>query len=269
MSSTAVDHDLAPITTSVDDLLVLWQHPDDRRILPIGRFGFDGHTYSFDYTRTALEIDGFRPLPGLRDLGRHYESVALFPAFRSRVMTPGRPDYASYLHTLGMDAAELCPWEQIVRSGGGREGDTLQFVQVPIPRDGVLDTRFLAHGIRHVPAQRRVLNGQQVEVSPELHERSLNSLVPGERLELLTEDHSEHSDFATVVASVAGVPLGYIPEVFARGVRKLMTTAAPQITVQRINSASVPPHMRLALRLLCDVPTDFSFDPEGRWEPLR
>lgn len=211
MRSTAARHDLSPITTSVGDLLVLWQHPAERAILPIGRFGFDGRTYSFDYTRTAQEIEGFRPLPGLRDLGRHYESTSLFPAFRNRVMTPGRPDYESYLRTLGLDAAELSPWEQIVRSGGAREGDTLQFVQVPTPRNGHLDTRFLAHGVRHIPASRRTLNGRNVEVSRDQHEKSLMSLAQGDRLDLLPEEGSVHSGSATIVASTASTPWGMFP----------------------------------------------------------
>lgn len=267
MNSTIVSRELPPVTTSVDDLLVLWQHPEHRGLRPIGRFRFDGHTYSFDYTRTAQEIVGFRTLPGIREIGRHYESTELFPAFRNRVMTPGRPDYASYLHTLGLDASEQSPWEQIVRSGGGREGDTLQFVQFPTPRDGALDTRFLAHGVRHIPDEPRSLDGRPVVVDMVRHERALDSLTPGERLRLMAQDDNPRSAVATVVAAQDGTPLGYVPEVFAAGIRRLMTAADPVVTVQRINPAGVPPHMRLALRLECAVPEGFSFDPDGGWEP--
>ncbi len=132
----------------VRDLLVLWQHPETRGIIPIGRFAHAGDGYSFAYTRAAATVGDFRPLPGLEDLHRRHVSDRLPPVFGQRVMEPDRPDYVEYLHTLGHVPSQATPWEQIVHSGGARAGDTLQFM--PVPR--VTDGRAFSASIRELMA---------------------------------------------------------------------------------------------------------------------
>jgi hypothetical protein len=142
MRSTTVLDQHTPVAGGPDvrDLLVLWQHPDTRELVPIGRFTYDGHTYTYDYTRAAATVADLRPLPGLDDLNHHYVSERIPAVFAQRVMQEDRPDFAEYVDTLGLDRVTATPWEQIVQSGGMRAGDTLQFMQVP----RVIDGRALA-----------------------------------------------------------------------------------------------------------------------------
>ena len=48
------------------ELLVLWQHPSTRAIVPIGRLGFDGATYTFGYTQAAAASRPCARSPGFR-----------------------------------------------------------------------------------------------------------------------------------------------------------------------------------------------------------
>src|SRR5690349_4778164 len=106
-------------------LIVTWQHPTDLDIQPIGFLSLEEELYRFAYIESALHVRDFRPLLGFSDLRRRYESAELFPLFAQRAMDPRRPDYERYVRRLGL-AADTTPWEQIARSGGRRQGDTLQ-----------------------------------------------------------------------------------------------------------------------------------------------
>ena len=89
-----------------DDLLVLWQRPSTREIVPIGRFSRTANGYSFVYTRAAAEKRDFRPLLGLPDLHQRYDSQQIPAVFSQRVMSPSRSDYGKYLAMLGLSEKE-------------------------------------------------------------------------------------------------------------------------------------------------------------------
>ena len=131
-------------------LVVTWQHPADRNIEPVGFLDYDGQHYRFGYIRHALSVKDFRPLLGFRDLYRAYSSEELFPLFAQRVMDPRRPDYQRYVERLGLDE-EASPWEQITRSQGRRQGDTIQLLPQPTTDGETLTCVFLVNGVRHVP----------------------------------------------------------------------------------------------------------------------
>jgi hypothetical protein len=266
-SATVLDR-AASITDTphVRDLLVLWQHPETREIVPIGRFTYDGDTYSFAYTRAVLTIRAFRPLPGL-DLGGHYVSHRLPAVFRQRVMETHRPDYAKYLRTLGLDPASATPWEQIVHSGGTRAGDTLQFMQVPTVIDGRAHARFLANGLRHIPDVDHIVSGRTVRVSPDVHEAALTRLAPGDAVLVEPEDGNP-IDACSALVTAAETPLGWVPKALSASIRELMESGPITATVVRIEAPGTPPHLRLVLDVDVPAPRGFRFDRDGRWEPL-
>jgi hypothetical protein len=111
-------------------LVVAWQHPVERLISPVGFLTYDGSVYRFMYIRNVLQINGFRPLLGFDDLHRSYSSAELFPLFAQRAMDPRRADYHRYIERLGLEG-DPGPWEQITRSQGRRQGDTLQLLPEP------------------------------------------------------------------------------------------------------------------------------------------
>lgn len=267
-SASVLDrHASLPYEPEVRDLLVLWQHPETREIVPIGRFMYDGATYSFAYTRAASRVEDLRPLAGLEDLHHRYTSSHIPAVFGQRVMEADRPDYADYLRTLGLDPSHATPWEQIVQSGGSRAGDTLQFMQVPTVIEGHARARFLANGVRHVPEEARRVSGRTVTVTPEQHEAALQSLRPGTTVLVESEEGNPHDPCAALVTS-DGVPLGWVPRAMSASIRELMTVGPIYPTVVRVGEPGTPPHLRLVLDLNVPVSGDFEFDREGLWTPI-
>lgn len=269
MRSAAVLDRGSPRTSDrdVEDLLVLWQHPDTREIVPIGRFARRGRMFSFSYTRAAEEVDGFRPLPGLEHLHSRYEGDRIPAVFDQRVMSPDRPDYREYLSTLGLDAAQATPWEQIVESGGNRAGDSLQFMQMPHVVDGRAHARFLANGMSHIPEGSLRLPGREVSVTRGQQEQALHGLQMGDSVLLEPELDNPFDPFA-VLLTLEGVPLGWVPRALSASFRELMATEPIRVVVHRVGGQQTPYHLRLALDLDVPAPVGFAFDRDGRWAPL-
>ncbi|GAA1262108.1 hypothetical protein FB474_0119 [Oryzihumus leptocrescens] len=267
-SAVVLDH---PTTVAegpeVRDLLVLWQHPHTRELVPIGRFTYDGHTYSFAYTRAAEGVADLRPLPGLNDLRVRYVSERIPPVFAQRVMQADRPDFAEYVDTLGLDRARATPWEQIVQSGGIRAGDTLQFMQVPLVENGRARARFLVNGVSHMCEGERRFSGRTMAVTPEQHESALQRLAVGDSVLVEAEDDNPKDPSATLVTS-EGIPIGWVPRAMSPAVRELMQHVSVRPTVARIGPPGTSPHLRLVLDLDVPAPADFAFDRDGRWIPL-
>jgi hypothetical protein len=252
---------------AVSDLLVLWQHPDSRSIIPIGRLTHDAGRYAFSYTRAAESIEGFRPLPGLRDLYASYESNRLPPVFEQRVMQPERPDYSSYLESIGLEPSQATPWEQIVHSRGMRAGDTLQFMQTPTVQRGRAKARFFANGVRHIPGVDRFIEGRVVHITHSEHEEALCRLRQGMQVLVEAEDNNSKDPNAALITA-AGVPLGYVPWCLSMSIRDLSESGRLRLTVARVAPPWVTTHIRLVLDLDVPAPADFRFDREGQWEPL-
>lgn len=263
--SSVVTHDqrtLANTAPIVHELLVLWQHPDTRQIIPIGRFSYDGDEYTFVYTRAALEIPDFRPLPGLDDLRERYASHQLPSVFEQRIMARHRPDYQSYLRSLGRMTAT--PWEQIVESGGTRVGDTLQFMAIPRVQNGRALARFLANGVRHISDGVRGMPSGSVHVSADTQREALLALHDLSHVELVPEDNREDPDAVLVVTE--GVPVGWVPRSISSDIRRLMSSGPVEVQVFRV-SPGAPPHLQLVLHLDSPAPPGFAFDPDGHWQP--
>lgn len=255
-------------TKAVRDLLVLWQHPDTREIIPIGRFARHGETYTFMYTRAAATIADFRPLPGLSDLRRRYESTAIPAVFAQRVMDRHRPDFGAYVGALGLDPAHVTPWEQIVESGGQRAGDTLQFMPIPTVDGGRVHARFLVSGIRRIPSEPRTIGGHVWHVTADKQEGALRSIAEGRSVALRPEDGNP-ADPNAVLVTVDDLPVGWIPRVLSAGVRELLVAGPLYAGVHRIASPGTPPHVRLVLDLDASAPPGFEWDRARRWEPLN
>jgi hypothetical protein len=266
-SGTVLDrHQLALNRAGVRDLLVLWQHPHTRELIPIGRFGHHGHTYSFAYTRAAADIPDFRPLPGLPDLHHRYESAHIPAVFGQRVMDRDRPDFDGYARALGLDPTHATPWEQIVESGGRRAGDTLQFMPVPVLVNGRALARFLVNGVRHIPEEPHTLVGRTVHVAVEQQEEAIQSLARGSTVLIEPEDDNPQDPDACLV-TVHGVPVGWVPRALSASVREL--AARPlEASVHRVAEPGTPPHVRLVLDVDVAASPGFDFDRARRWEPL-
>ena len=212
------------------------------------------------------EIEDFRPLLGYPELTEVYSSDQLPALLEQRVMSPRRPDFEQYVGMLGLSAGHATPWEQVVASGGGRAGDTLQFMRLPTAEDGRARAQFLCNGIRHIPGYRATLRGRTIRVTREEQDRALDGLRAGSRLHLEPEpDNPEDANSVLVMAQ--DVPLGWVPRLLAPSMGELMASGVTDVTVDRV-APGAPAHLRLVLELDAPAPPGFTFDPEGRWEPL-
>lgn len=266
-SPAVVDGPTRRDSLEISDLLVLWQHPVTREIVPIGRFTRDRQGFGFSYTRAAEDVQGFRPLPGLANLHARYEDTQIPAVFNQRVMSPDRPDYGEYIQTLGLADGLATPWEQIVESGGDRAGDTLQFMPVPAVIDGRARARFLANGFSHIPDTPRHFAGRTVDVTREAQEAALGGLHVGDRV-LLEPELYNPEDPNAILLTVNGIPLGWVPRALSASLRPLVESQNCFATVHRRGLPGTPYHLRLAVDLDTPVPLGFRFDTDGRWEPL-
>jgi len=250
-------------------LVVTWEHPDTRAISPVGFLTYDGSTYVFVYLRQALEAEGFRPLVGFPDLRRRYESDQLFPLFAQRVMDPHRADYARYVDRLGLNPDELDPWEQLARSEGTRQGDTIQLLPNP-GRDpnGIWRCRTLVHGLRWIPMRATTVDGVAREVTSAELEVALTSLQVGDDLELVMEPSNRYNPRAVVVLDRSRIPLGYLPDLMTEGFGRLSQAASVAARVVRVNGPDAPAHLRLVVELSAQVTDEFEFFSGPRWQVM-
>lgn len=255
-------------TTRSQRLVVTWQHPHSRSILPVGLLKKEWDGYSFVYLRAASEIEGFRPFIGFADLTKRYSSPELFPLFAQRAMDPRRPDFERYVSELGVEP-EASPWEQIVKSGGGREGDTLQLFPVSEVSDGAFVCWFLVHGIRHLKTKSVDLRGEiKGPYSDAGLEDVLGALAPGDGLDLVPEDSNDFTPDAVLVSTSSGEPLGYVPELLLEPLGRAMRTGRPQVNVESINPPEAGWHLRILAKLSVSPVDGFDFLEGQYWETL-
>jgi hypothetical protein len=233
-------------------LVVAWQHPENRSINPVGFLAYDGEVYQFAYIRNALRVEGFRPLLGFPDMHGEYTSADLFPLFAQRAMDPRRPDYQRYVERLGL-AGDPGPWEQITRSEGRRQGDTLQLLPEPSAVGDTLTSQFLVHGIRYLPRD-------QVEAV-------LQSLKPHDALALAEQPDNPANPLALRVLGLS-VPVGWVPDLLVDDIRSLMQQSPVSVQVEHVNGPDAPWHLRLLARLDATSAGDFRFFTGERWTPL-
>jgi hypothetical protein len=247
-------------------LVVAWQHPVDRSIDPVGFLTYDGHIYRFTYVRNALQVKDFRPLLGFADLHRSYNSEELFPLFAQRAMDPRRPDYHRYVERLGLEG-DPGPWEQITRSQGRRQGDTIQLLPEPALNGDELTCLFLVHGIRHAHEAPRILDGRAFQITRQQVETALDQLVPGAQLALGAEPGNPANPLAIMVVG-SDVPLGWVPDLLAEDMHQLMRSARVTVTAEHVNGPDAPWHLRLLARLRAAPAGGFRFFTGERWTPL-
>lgn len=248
-------------------LVVTWQHPTTRGIEPVGFLSFNGTGYEFHYIRHALDVQDFRPLVGFPDLRQSYQSDELFALFAQRAMDPRRPDYGRYVTRLGLPE-DTTPWEQIARSGGRREGDTLQLFPEPNVVNHALSCAFLVHGIRWIGQRSITLGGRPTVVTrPEL-EAALGALNVGDELRLIDEPDNPSNSAAVLVATDSNVPVGYVPNLLVEDLHRLQELATVRVHVDVINGPDAPWHMRLLARLSAHDVDGFGFFQGDQWQTL-
>jgi len=236
-------------------LLVAWRQPD-RLTVPIGilsRSTTDGTTeYAFSYIKRAESVEGFEPLPGLRDLYTQHRSRVLFPLIANRLMSSDRPDYEEWLAQLGLEpAADI--FDVLERSGGKRVTDNVEVFPFPHIDDGALTTRFFVRGIRHVDGG--------IEAARQLE--------AGSALAWRREPTNQVNPAALLLDRVSGRSVGYAPDYLIQTILDLQSFNGrfPETTVERVNPAAAPSNMVLAT-LTASCPPDYRPFDDADYQPI-
>lgn len=251
-------------------LVVAWQHPIERSIQPVGFLTRTDDAFTFGYIRNAVTVHDFPGLLGFDDLYRTYESSDLFPLFAQRAMDPRRPDYHRYVNNrLGLEG-EPGPWEQIARSQGHREGDTIQLFPEPTVDGDEVRCLFLVHGMRHADKSPKILDGVEASATREQIDAALERLEPGDKLGIYPEPGNEKNPLAIVVTISPDqlIPVGWIPDLLVEDLQRLLDRAPVTVTAEHVNGADAPWHLRLLARLRAAPAPGFRFFVNERWEPL-
>lgn len=260
---------LAPLdqNTEAEQLIVTWQHPVSRKIEPIGVLSKRNDEYAFNYIANAKDVKDFGSLLGFNDLNRAYASDTLFPLFAQRAMDPKRPDFIRYVHSLGLQD-DPTPWEQITASGGKRAGDTLQLF--PVPRrvsSNEWECSFLVHGMRHIFDHDILIEDTPVRITRADLEAALKNLCPGEELQILRNPNNPVNPNARVIATTAGLPLGFLPDLLVEDI-ELLEGVDITCVAHTVNGPEAPWHMRLVATLRGTVPAKFQFFSSTKWDLL-
>lgn len=251
-------------------LVVAWQHPTERSIQPVGFLTRAGDAFAFSYIRNALTVHDFPGLLGFDDLYGVYESDELFPLFSQRAMDPRRPDFHLYVNgRLGLEGSPG-PWEQIARSQGHREGDTIQLFPEPTVDGDEVGCLFLVHGMRHADKSPKTIHGVEAHATREQIDAALAELEPGDELGIFPEPGNEKNPLAVVVTISPDqlIPVGWVPDLLVEDLQRLMNCAQVNVTAEHVNGPDAPWHLRLLARLRGAPAPGFRFFTGDRWQPL-
>lgn len=227
---------------SLQTLFLAWQDKArTRRWFPVGRLDVDAasHSYRFRYTRgadLAHREAGFPPLMDFPQLREDYRSPKLFPMFQNRVITPGRPDFASYLQRLDLPQ-EADPIEMLAVDGGIRATDSFEvFPKIERREDGAFRCRFFLHGCRHVNAAAQ---------------QRLETLQAGEELYVTLELTNPATQMAVQLQTLDYSMIGWAPRYLVNDLVAAIAKAPGdyQAHVVKVNPIPAPSKQRVLVEL--------------------
>ncbi len=221
----------------------------NRSWFPVGRLTRNDSEpveYEFEYIRGAQEAKNSTiplaiPVPGFPELDKAYRATEIFPIFRYRVMNQRRPDRPEYLNLFGLDPDDTDVLTELAITGGHSVADTFEiFPAIETDDGGRFETRFIVQGLR--------------PVIPETIER-VNSLNPGDSLELSFESNGPSVQHSIRVTTTDQKHLGWLPRHLVDVLRKSDTVnlADIQLRVVQVNHKAPSSH-RLLVELTGQLP---------------
>ncbi len=241
-------------------LFIAWQDQDrSRSWFPIGRLDVEPSApgYRFRYLRGAKAAEqkaGFPPLEDFPAFDRDYRAGELFPLFKNRVMSRGRPDFISHLRQL--DLAESADPIEILSVGGGtRATDSFEvFPKLQRQSDDSFRCRFFLHGWRHLG---------------EATQRRLQALKPEERLHIALELTNPTESLAVQLQTCDYVMIGWAPRYLVPDLAHTIeeTHGFFSAHVVQLNPVPAPSKQRLLVELRGPWPSHEPMTTE-EFEPL-
>lgn len=237
-----------PADSDDQQLIVTWQNPVTRAVYPVGLLEKRDGEYSFQYLKSSEDAQGFRLFPGLERVDRIYKAPRLFDFFSSRVLSPTRPDFETYIGKLDLGRDEATPWELLARSSGRRHGDTVQVFPGPRWQGQTIEFPLLVAGIRYLLQKDVTFRGKTVgHYSRAELEGMLQQLRPGDLLTLAREEKNQQSPYATLILDAHDRPVGYLPDWVAHEFQKHLSVGHASLRVRKVNSREAGWHLRLVV----------------------
>lgn len=220
----------------MNSIYVAWQNEGTREWVPVARLSRLGDQYELRYTRGAERAVGFSGLGRMNHLATVYKSNSLFPFFTNRLISKSRPEYAQYLHWLGLEnTPDHDPLEVLALTGGIRATDSFEIIPRPEIRDEGLTLDFFTRGLRH----------QYLPASP--HE----TLREGAPSYLMLDLQNNFDPMAIAIRSQdPKLLLGYVPKYYSKRLCEKLREAAQDVkaTIKRFNPEA-PLDMRVLVRV--------------------
>lgn len=238
-------------------LFVAWQDPESRQWAPVGRLSQPDKYFHFVYTQGAQFLPNFTPFGRMTDLHAEYVSEKLFPLFKNRILAKSRPEYAQYLHWLGLDGAKYDALDELARTGGIRATDSLEMFPCPSPdNQNRYEVYFFTRGLRHFHDE---------------NQKQSSKLNTGDKLSVMTDPQNEYDPSALVLRTNDPITLaGYVPRYFSAEFTKLMNSVGAKnvdVTVERLN-LSAPLQYRVLCRIRAPWPANFNACNDGEFRSL-
>lgn len=235
---------------------LIWQDPETRRWLPVGKLDqIQGH-FVFGYTAGALVSSRFVPFGNLTAIRSVYVAETLFPIFANRVLSARRPEYRTYARWSGMDdILSPDPLLLMARMGGSRATDALQVYPVPQrTSSGDYYSAFFCHGLSHLP--------------DETQARSLK-LIEGQRLFPMFDVQNPFDENAVALRTAdPACMIGYLPRHVAPDIKALVQKSATlNVSVRRVN-LDAPPQYRVLCEAVSSWPAGFAPCSGGEYRTL-
>lgn len=231
-------------------LFVTWQDLESRKIFPVGRLVRlldPPGAYEFAYVGGACDAKaaGFRPFVAFPSLTEVYRSRGLLPFFTNRVMSKGRPDYASFLRRLALAPEVAAPEDILARSGGVRATDTVEMFAEPTRVDEhTWRAIFLVRSIRHVRGG----------------EETAASLEVGQSLSCMLDIQNPKNPRAVALRTEDHRIVGFCPDYLADYLDEvLLGDPAAKTTVLAMNPPPAPVHYRVLCELMFRMPSDITY----------
>lgn len=227
------------------NLFVAGQDESTREWVPVAELRQVDQGYELRYTRGAQRLPGFTGLSRMQALDKSYYSRGLFPFFSNRAIPKSRPEFASYVRWLGLDAAPSSPFDLLSVTGGSRATDNYELIAPPRISKGNFELEFFMRGLRYLPT---AVLSQVLE-------------IPNSARAFLMKDVQNTND-ANALAIRVGQPssmlLGYVPRYFTRGILRLLNSEDGNLIgrIKRVNH-DAPLDMRVLVSLSASVADDF------------
>jgi len=252
------------MSSRVPVLFVTWQAPESRRFYPIARvLRLPTGQFEWAYLRAvreAIELGGFRGLPGFEDV----EAVSVGPELpapfahrvpaRSVRRSPSQPRAAN-------DVLDPAPINLLVPVGAGRH-ERLEVFSPPLPAPlGGAWGVFGARGVGRLPGS----------------QGAVEALAAHERLGLVPEPSNAHNPHAVLLVRSDGSAIGYVPDYLANELADALGSGLPELgarlrvelaSFERIHHPPAEPLYLVSCRYTCDAQLAQRLFRSERYQPL-